>query len=321
MRPDDFVRTRQADWAALSALIDRCQGSLVRLSPDEVQTLGRLYRAATSDLALAQRDFGRHRVADYLNQLVARAHAVVYRGEPLGLRRFARFVTHGFPQTFRRLWAFILAAGLLLLLPAVLAGVLTYTMPAAATQVLPAGTGDMVEMLKDRELWTNIPISQRPYVSSFVMTNNIQVSFLAFAGGMTAGLFTVWIMIVNGLLLGGISGLAFHYGVGWELWEFVIGHGVIELSVIAMAGGAGLRLGWAILRPGLLRRRDALADAARQAVRLVIGCVPVLILAGLIEGFISPNDSIPPAVKWVVGLGTGAALYGYCVGAGRNEVG
>jgi uncharacterized membrane protein SpoIIM required for sporulation len=171
-------------------------------------------------------------------------------------------------------------------------------------------------MMRNKDLWINIPPSERPGASSFIMTNNIQVSFLAFAGGVLAGLFTVYIMVMNGLHFGGIMGLAAHYGVAGELGSFVIGHGVIELSVIFVAGGTGLSLGWAILRPGFLRRRDALALAARQAVRLVIGCIPLLVIAGLIEGFISPS-SLPWPVKLFVGIVTGIALYAYVGLAGK----
>ena len=150
------------------------------------------------------------------------------------------------------------------------------------------------------------------------MRNNIQVAFLAFGGGVLLGLYTVWIMIFNGLILGGITGLTAHYGVGFELWTFVIGHGVIELSTIFIAGGSGLMLGWAIIRPGLMSRRDALTIAARKAVRLVIGCVPLLVIAGVIEGFISPAEGIPWSIKWGIGLGSGLLLYAYLFLAGRR---
>jgi hypothetical protein len=126
-------------------------------------------------------------------------------------------------------------------------------------------------------------------------------------------------MILNGLIIGGITGLTAHYGIGFDLWTFVIGHGVIELSVIFIAGGSGLMLGWAVIQPGLLSRRDALTIAARRAVRLVIGCVPLLVVAGLIEGFVSPAEAIPWPVKWGVGLGSGLLLYGYLLLAGREK--
>jgi uncharacterized membrane protein SpoIIM required for sporulation len=320
MRVDQFYESRQADWKALAQLLDRSQGGgIQRFSPEEIDRLGRLYRAVTSDLALAQRDFPGHKVAIYLNQLVARAHAVVYRGEPMAYNRLLRFVTAGFPRAYRQAFPFILVAALLFLLPALIAGVGTAWQPEAARWLLPVEAQELIPTIERRELWVDIPVYERPYASSYIMQNNIQVSFLAFGGGMLAGLLTIWAMIVNGLVFGGIMGLTAHYGVGFELGTFVIGHGVIELSTIFIAGGSGLMLGWAMIHPGLMSRRDALVVAARRAVRLVIGCVPLLVMAGVIEGFISPAEGIPWPVKWAVGLGSGVALYAYLLLAGRRR--
>lgn len=319
MNADQFYESRRADWQQLTQLLDLSQGNLKRLTPADISALGRLYRAATSDLALAQRDFPRQQVTIYLNQLVGRAHAVIYQGEPLGLGRLLRFATTGFPRLFRQAAPFIILAAALLFLPALAAGLATSYEPEAARWLLPAEAQQMIPMIEEQELWTNIPIEQRPYASSFIMQNNIRVSFLAFGGGVLAGLLTVIIMVTNGLMLGGILGLTAHYGVGFELATFIIGHGVIELSVIAFAGGSGLMLGWAMIQPGLLRRRDALTIAARKASRLIIASVPLLIIAGLIEGFISPNENLPWPVKWGVGLATGIALYSYLLLAGRRQ--
>jgi len=316
---EPFYQSRQADWKALSQLLDRSRDGLRRLSPEDVDALGRLYRAVTSDLALARRDFPGHRVTTFLNQLVARAHAVVYRGEPIAHRRLWRFVTAGFPRAYRQASPFILVAALLLIVPALAAGLATAWQPRAATWLLPAQVQRLIPSIEDGELWTDIPIDERPYTSSFIMQNNIQVAFMAFSSGVLAGLPTFWVLVYNGLLLGGITGLTSHYGIGFDLWTFVIGHGVVELSVIAIAGGSGLMMGWSLVSPGLLSRRDALAAAARRAVRLVIGCVPLLVIAGLIEGFISPSEAIPGPVKWAVGLGSGALLYTYLLLAGREK--
>lgn len=319
MHADEFYQSRKADWETLSQLLDTSQKAIQGLTPQEVESLARLYRAATSDLALAQRDFPRHRVTQYLNQLVARAHAVVYRGEPLALKRLFDFFGREFPRTFRATFMFTLVAMLLLVVPAVAAGISTALRPETAIWLLPPGTQEMVDMIEKGELWTDIPVEKRPYASSFIMTNNIRVSFVAFAGGMTAGLLTLYSMVTNGLLLGGITGLTIHYGIGFDLWTFVIGHGVIELSVIFMAGGSGLMLGWAMLRPGLMRRRDALTLAAGQAVKLLMGAVPLLIIAGTIEGFISPAENIPWIVKWTLGITSGIVLYSYLFLAGREK--
>jgi uncharacterized membrane protein SpoIIM required for sporulation len=319
MQVDKFYQSRQADWQNLTKLLDRSQSDMHQLPPDDINALGRLYRAATSDLALAQRDFPNHRVTEYLNQLVARAHAVIYRSKPLALKRLWRFAASGFPRVYRETFRFTMVAALLFIIPAMMAGVVIAWQPETARWLLPVGAQDLIADMERQELWTNIPVNERPYASSFIMQNNIQVAFLAFSSGMLAGVFTVWIMIYNGLLLGGITGLTTYYDVGFDLWTFVIGHGVIELSVIFIAGGSGLMLGWAIIQPGLLRRRDALAIAARKAVRLVIGCVPLLVLAGLIEGFISPAENIPWPVKWAIGLGSGLLLYSYLLLAGRER--
>ena len=319
MQVDKFYQSRQADWQVLSKLLDRSQSDIHRLSPEDINTLGRLYRATTSDLALAQRDFPEHRVTAYLNQLVARAHAVVYRSEPLALNRFLHFATKGFPRAYREAFRFTLAAALLFIIPALAAGLGTAWQPETARWMLPAEVQYLIPDIERQELWINIPIEERPYASSFIMRNNIQIAFLSFGSGVLAGVFTVWIMIYNGLILGGVTGLTAHHDVGFELWTFVIGHGVIELSVIFIAGGSGLMLGWAVIHPGLLRRRDALTMAARKAVRLVIGCVPLLVLAGLIEGFISPAENIPWPIKWGIGSGSGLLLYSYLLLAGRER--
>lgn len=319
MRVDKFYESRQSDWKALSTLLDRSQNGVQQLTPEELDNLGRLYRATTSDLALAQRDFPQHKVTRYLNQLVARAHALVYRGEPLAYNRLLRFVTTGFPRACREAFPFILVATLLFFLPAIAAATSTALHPPSARWLLPAEAHRLIPMIERQELWTDIPVAERPYASSFIMQNNIQVAFLAFGGGVLFGALTLWVMAYNGLLLGALTGLTIHHGVGFELWTFVIGHGVVELSVIMIAGGAGLILGWALVHPGMLRRRDALTLAARKAVRLLVGCVPLLVIAGSIEGFISPNETIPWFVKWGVGLGSGVLLYGYLLLSGRDS--
>lgn len=319
MRVDEFYQSRRAEWEQLTHLLQKSGHQLRRLSPEDVQTLGRLYRVATSDLALAQRDFPRHAVTNYLNQLVAQAHAVVYRGEPLAFRRLWRFVTVGFPRLYRQTLPFTLVATLMFVLPALVAGIGSLWQPAAARWLLPAEVQDLIPYIESRDLWTDIPVNERPYASSTIMSNNIRVSFLAFASGITGCILTLYVMAYNGLVLGGLTGLTLHYGVGGDLWSFVIGHGVIELSVIFISGGSGLMLGWAILRPGLMRRRDALVLAGQRAIRLLIGAVPLLVIAGTIEGFISPAENIPWPVKWAVGLGSGVILYSYLLLMGREK--
>ncbi len=314
MTPDEFVKSRQGDWSHLAHLLDQYRRHSGALSAGELEQLGRLYRAATSDLALAQRDFPRTRVALYLNGLVARAHAAIYRNEPLDVRRGTRFFLETFPQLYREILPFILAAFLLFAVPALLSAYAMAAYPGAAGVL---GLQAQATQMASGTLWTSRSAAERPGASAFIMQNNIRVTLLAFAGGISLTLFTVYAMISNGLMLGGVMGLAAHYGKAGDLAAFVIGHGVIELSVIFMAGGAGLKMGWAVIHPGLFRRWDALVVEGRKAVRILFGCVPLLVVAGLIEGLFSTNSDIPAALHWAMGLGTGVILYAYLLATGR----
>jgi len=169
-----------------------------------------------------------------------------------------------------------------------------------------------------REWWKSINDDGRSASAALITTNNIRVAILAFAGGVLLGALTLFVLAQNGLLLGVVAGAAQAYGFSGNLWGFVAAHGVIELSVIIIAGGAGLQLGWAVARPGLITRRAALVLAARRAVRLILGCALLLVVAGAIEGFISPSD-LPLTVKLAVAVLSGAALYAYLLLAGRER--
>ncbi|MEN8242338.1 MAG: stage II sporulation protein M [Chloroflexota bacterium] len=319
MKADQLYQSRQTDWQNLSELIAKSRNGVSQLTPAQIEKLGVLYRSATSDLAIAQRDFPNDRITAYINQLVAQAHMIIYRQEPFSWRRIINFISTGLPNAYRKTLPYTITAAMFFILPALLAAVALSIQPGAADQFLPPEVSSLSETIANKELWTNIPIEERPYASSFIMTNNIQVSFLAFSAGILFGIFTIWIMVYNGLILGGLTGLTIHYGIGFDLWTFVIGHGVIEMSVIFITGGCGLMLGWAALRPGLLSRKNSIMIAARRAIRLVIGLIPFLILAGLIEGFISPNEQIWWQVKWAIGIGASIVMHVYLLFYGRKK--
>jgi uncharacterized membrane protein SpoIIM required for sporulation len=181
----------------------------------------------------------------------------------------------------------------------------------------PMGLETQREILAQQETWTNIPVNERPYASAFIMSNNIRIAILAFGGGVLLGLFSFYIMSFNGLHIGSVLGLAHHYGQGDELMNFIIGHGIIELSVIFMSGGAGLYLGWSLLNPGIHSRKDSLASAARTSVPIIISSIILLVMAGLIEGFISPT-SLSFFEKASVGITSGIFMYGYLLLMGHE---
>lgn len=316
MQADQLIRSRKREWERLENLLQRIEREQISaLSQAELVEFGQLYRHATSDLAIAQRDFPQQDVALYLNQLVGRAHPIVYRGEPLIWRRLVNFYRRGLPQLYRKVFPFIAVAALLLFVPWLVTGAAVYLNPDAANFIL---SPFLIAEIKDGTQWWKDLNDANQIGASLIMKNNLSVAFLAYAGGMLFGLLTVYVLAMNGITFGAVFGLLHYYNYHLPLYEFVAGHAFLELSEIVMAGGCGLMLGYALLRPGLLSRRDALSDAAQKSIRLLLGTAPLLIIAGAIEGMLSPSDAIPAWVKVSVGVLTGVLLYAYLFLVGRK---
>lgn len=310
MQIDRLIEKEKAGWQRLEALTTRTRGNAEALSEAELYELGRLYQIAASDLALAQRDFPNHKITRYLNQLVGRAHAVLYREEPLRWQQLRRFYTQSFPQLYRRLLPYTAVSFVLFLLPGIISFFVVWQTPESIYILLGREIAPLVRTVEDGELWTEIAPSVRSAAATTILTNNIGVMFYAFAGSLTGGLLTLYILIFNGLSLGAIFGLLQFHGMSPGLAEFILAHGPVELSVIFLSGGSGLFVADGLLRPALLTRQAALVERAKMAVQLILGSVPLLIGAGLIEGFISPSG-LPWPVKALVGLGTGVAMHWY----------
>jgi uncharacterized membrane protein SpoIIM required for sporulation len=301
-------------------LLSRVRGGNARaLAAEELEEMTRLYRLAASDLARARRDYPGDRLVAYLNRLVSDAYASVYSSTGFSWREVGRWFAVGFPRLFRETAGYFLIAALLFFGPGILSFIAVTSYPPAAQVLLDARTYQFVTSYAEQGiLWTEIEAQERSLVSALIMTNNIQVAIMAFAGGMLLGLLTIYVLIFNGLHLGAIFGLVTNYSLGDDLLEFVAGHGPIELSVICLAAGAGLMMADAILRPGMLTRGEALSQAARKAARLLLGGACLLVVAGLIEGFVSPSE-LPREVKFGVGIATAVLLYAYWLLAGRSK--
>ena len=317
MNLDAFIEQRRPAWEQMESLLAQAARDVQRLTDSDLATLGRLYRSATADLALAQRDFPGQQVTAYLNQLVGRAHAAIYRDEALRWAALRTFYRATFPALYRLLLPYTIVAFGLFAAAALAAFFAVWRAPDTIYVIGGEGVAPLVDQVEQGELWTEIAPAVRSAAASLILTNNIQVMFLTFAGGVTAGLFTGWILFSNGLDIGAVFGLLHAHGLAGGLADFVVAHGFIELSVIFLAGGCGLYVGDGLVRPGLQSRRAALVERARTGVKAILGCVPLLVAAGVIEGFISPSG-LPFAVKLAVGLATGVALYWYWLRAGRQ---
>ena len=318
MAQDRFINERKTVWQRLEellALLDRM--TLRKLHREEVRELGRIYRRTASDLAIARAESRDPRLINYLNSLVIRAHGRIYRADAQGARRIRNFFAYDFPQTFRRTWRYTAVAFAVFWIFTAIAFFGTRHDPDFSEF---AGISPYFRevVIAHRTHWWEKLNEANQVGSTQIFTNNISVTFYAFAMGALLGVGTLYVMAFNGASVGAITALTYRAGFGNDLLlGFMISHGVIELSCIFIAGGAGLLIGTALLIPGDLSRADALKSRGIDAIKLIIGCVPLLVVAGIIEGFISPQP-IPAAIKVAIGVLTGIALYSYLFLAGRE---
>jgi len=302
----NFLQTRQQKWKRLEELTAKASRlHLRRLSGEEVREFGRLYRRTAADLAIAREEVRDKRLTNYLNHLVGRAHGAIYRSESSGFAGIFSFFRYEFPAVFRANFRYILTSFLIFIASGVFAFVVSLRDENFADRIDPS----IREQIASHHNWTEAVNDSNPLMSTSIQTNNITVTFLAFAGGVIIGLGTLLVLLENGLMVGMVVGLCVKYKF-WEIPLFMSGHGVIELTAIFIAGGAGLMIGKALLMPGDLRRVDALVKNGLEAVKLVMGCVPMLLIAGFIEGFISPSH-IPAYFKLAVSAASAAALVAY----------
>lgn len=290
--------------------------SLRRLSRVEVREFGELYRRAASDLAIARAETRDAKLINYLNSLVIRAHGKIYRAESGGVGVLWKFFAQNFPAAFRTARWFIFVAFLAFSLPAVLSGWLSYTNSEFAITI---GVEEVAAAAASNRQWWLSLNEANQIGASQILTNNIMVSFLAFAWGALIGVGSLYVLMMNGVSVGGVVGACYRGNADFanDLLTFMVGHGVIELSAIFMAGGAGMMIGYAFINPGDLTRGQALKKNGMEAAKIVIGCACLLVVAGIIEGFLSPSG-LPAGVKLATGLLTGVVMYSYLLMAGHD---
>jgi len=320
MNPARFLETRQGRWDRLALLIRRAgRRGAAGLSDAELHELTRLYPAVAVDVAQARRYGLDPQTQRRINGLAIAAHGMLYRSRRTRvLPAVWRFFSKEYPQLFRRLWPYVVLAVSLFAVGTLGAYVTVRLRPSTAYVFVPQGLdmpggGAGVTQEDVSERFRTMP---KPPMASAITANNISVAFNAFALGITAGLGTAYVILMNAMMLGGFFAHFDNHGLGYACWTFIAPHGVLEIMAILISAAAGLRLGLSLAVPGSRTRLASLQAGAREAVLLVLGTVPMFIVAGAIESFITPTY-LPGGVKLALGIAVGATALGYLLLVGR----
>jgi uncharacterized membrane protein SpoIIM required for sporulation/uncharacterized RDD family membrane protein YckC len=306
-----FARKRDT-WEAFRAAAQRYErGGLAQVPAAEIPGFAARYREVAADLARARTYGVDPQVVAYLERLVGAGHTVLYQSRATPRPPFLRTVLADFPAAVIESWPFVLASFLLFMVPAVIGYVMLRERPQLAEVIVSPIMVDRAEQAAERESeglgYAQEESGKRPVIAAAIISNNIRVCIMAFAGGMLVGVLTVWALVFNGLAIGTGFGVFANYHAAGYLGTFVAGHGVLELTAIFISGGAGFRLAHALIAPGDRTRADALVVDGRIAMRMIGAVIFLLAIAGTIEGLLSTSDA-PAALKFAVSAASAVLL-------------
>jgi uncharacterized membrane protein SpoIIM required for sporulation len=313
----EFIRARKNAWAQLQIFLEKARRlSLARVPLDVFREGSALYRQTVADLAYARMCFPDHPVVRELEQLVGHAHSLLYQAGRAKSRSWTEFWRETWPVRVREAARPILLATGIFWASAILGFFLTARNPVLESFFI---SPPMREAIASKRLWTESLTRTAPAASSGIAVNNINVSLLTWGLGLTFGIGTVWLLVFNGVMLGAISAACLRAGMLLPLTEFVVAHGSLELPAIWISGGAGLLMAQAMLFPGRYSRRVELRLKGRSSVQIIVGIVPLLLVAGAIEAFVSPSN-IPGVTKALLGLSLAVVLIAYIVARGNPRM-
>jgi len=310
-----FVARKRAAWEAFRAVATRVERAGVgALPPDEIPAFAARYREAAADLARARTYGVDPRVIEYLERLVSAGHNALYRARGRRRTPVLRYLLRDFPGAVVLSWHQVVAAALLFVVPAAVGYVMIRERPQLAEEVMSPVMVGRAEQAAERQArgigYAQSPEEELPVIASAIIGNNVLIAFWTFVGGLVAGTLTVWALVMNGLQLGMGFGLFVNHGGGAYLATFIAGHGVLELTAIFIAAGAGFRIAGAVIAPGDRTRRDALVVEGRIAARMLGAVVSLLVVAGTIEGLLSASDA-PAPLKYAVSATSAVLLVLY----------
>ena len=296
MDVDTFIDKYRPEWTRLDRAVRGGDRALGRMSGPEIAEVVRLYLRASNHLAEVRARYVAPDLEAYLNRLVVTAQAVIYSSRPRSLRGFVRLFAVRYPEALRRTLPYILVAGAVLLLVAGASWWWLATSARAQAGLIPEGARAAMRHAGARR--TDLP--PPPALSTLILLNNVRVAVIAFALGITLCIGTAYIVVANALLLGELAGAYQAAGQAGPFWALILPHGILELTAICIAAGAGLRIGWSIVDPGDRRRSVALREEAAEAAVVVVGVIPAFVVAAFIEGFVTGR--VPAALAVTLGV-------------------
>lgn len=304
MKKRDFVKRRQPEWSRFHRMVDRLErNSFRRMNGASAREFSRLFRELAHDLALVRSRGWGEGLETYLNDLAARGHNAFYRAPPGRLSRFFQFLSVGYPRVFRKNLRYFWVAAACLFLPMAIAWVVVQNNPGLAHHVMSPSQLQAMETMYNRDMANPEEIhfaEGQATMGGYYVYHNVGIALRAFGAGLLLGVVTIYVLVSNGIIIGTITGYLISRGHGETFLSFVISHGAFELTAIAIAGGAGLMLGNAVMHPGQRTRLENLQVRGLEAVQIAGGAVVMLMIAALVEAFWSPA-AIPVYVKFTVG--------------------
>jgi uncharacterized membrane protein SpoIIM required for sporulation len=305
MNVKQFIHKHREDWQQLEQMVTTLNKRSVK--GDDITRFYRLYQKAAQNLSYCQSYFANEEVTVYLNGLVSKSHNLLYKDQVSSIKQIRHFFSTKFIGLLLEQWRFVTVAMMLFLIGAIGSFFSVMDDPQHIYSILPP---EMAQGVSPEKLGSSNGTVDSSVISASIMTNNIRVAFLAFAGGVTFGILTIYLLISNGVLLGALAALFWQHGKSYDFWAYIVPHGMIELTAIFIAGGAGLLMGYKLFVPGPYTRGYQLKTQAKRSVQLLLGTIPLFVIAGIIEGFITPA-AISLEAKYIVAVITvvGLVLY------------